>query len=75
MPEHLPRRLLVQANAAIQLIHGGTLSERVREFERQNIAQLLKVYGESTEGKRRVAEILGISIAGLYRRLQRPSQN
>ena len=75
LPEHLPRRVLAQANAALQFINGGTLSERVREFERQNILQLLKVYGESTEGKRRVAEILGISIAGLYRRLQRPSQN
>ena len=70
LPEHLPQRLRLQANPMLRFMTGGTLAQRVSEFERQNILELLKEHGESTEGKKKVAAILGISIAGLYRRLR-----
>ncbi len=69
LPEHLPRRILAQADIS-RFIVGGTLDQRVKEFERQNILQLLKIHGDNTDGKKKVAAILGISIASLYRRLQ-----
>jgi len=74
LPEHLPKRILNHANIALRLIDGGTLAERVHQFELQNITQLLKLHGNTTEGKKKVAAILGISIAGLYRKLQKNSQ-
>lgn len=70
MPEHLPKRLLKHADVSLQYFSQGTLAERVRQFERQNILQMLKVHGDNTAGKRKVAQILGISLASLYRRLE-----
>ena len=47
-----------------------TLRERVRNFERQEILAELALYGEDTEGKKKAAEKLGISVASLYNKLQ-----
>ncbi|MDN5346521.1 MAG: hypothetical protein PWP65_85 [Clostridia bacterium] len=41
-----------------------------KEVEVQAILEQLKIYGHSTEGKRRAAEALGISLATLYRKLK-----
>lgn len=45
---------------------GGTLKERVREFERQEIRRTLLLYDDNLEGKKQAAEALGISLSTLY---------
>lgn len=45
------------------------LDEMVRSFEASVILPLLKAYGDDTEGKRKAAGRLGISLATLYRKL------
>ncbi|MDO4622788.1 MAG: PAS domain S-box protein [Eubacteriales bacterium] len=49
---------------------GLTLKERTRLFERQEIEKLLKIYGNDLKGKKKTAEMLGISLSGLYAKLQ-----
>ncbi|OAT74064.1 sigma-54 interaction domain-containing protein [Parageobacillus thermoglucosidasius] len=44
---------------------------RVNEMEEQLIIQALQRFGTSTEGKRKAAEALGISLATLYRKLEK----
>lgn len=45
----------------------------LREMEQQRICQALARYGDTTEGKKRAAKELGISLATLYRRLNQSS--
>ena len=47
-----------------------TLKERVTRFERQEIETMLELYGHDVNGKRAVAEKLGISLSGLYEKLK-----
>lgn len=62
-----------------EIENGGSLdreyrvSVRFREEkeEEERILEALERYGRTTEGKKKVAEALGISMATLYRRLQR----
>lgn len=68
-PEHLPQRILLQAGRVISDTRDGTLAQKVKNYERQIISQLLNEYGDTTEGKKAVAAVLGISIASLYRKL------
>ncbi|KAF0995406.1 sigma-54-dependent Fis family transcriptional regulator [Geobacillus sp. TFV-3] len=44
---------------------------RVNEMEEQLIIQALQRFGTNTEGKRKAAEALGISLATLYRKLEK----
>lgn len=46
------------------------LDEMVQNFEASVILPLLRAYGSDTEGKRKVADHLGISLATLYRKLK-----
>ena len=69
LPEHLPRRVLDQTGQVISAARSGTLAQRVRDFERQIIGQMLGEFGDTTEGKKAAAAALGISIASLYRKL------
>lgn len=46
-----------------------TLQERVREFEKKEIEDMLFLYGYDTEGKKKVAKELRISLATLYNKL------
>ena len=46
-----------------------SLKERVRQFEQQQIAGLLAIYGDDTQGKQKVAEHLDISLATLYNKI------
>ncbi len=46
-----------------------TLKERVRDFEKKEIEEMLFVYGYDMEGKETVAKKLGISLATLYNKL------
>lgn len=47
-----------------------TLSDRVRQFERQEIQAAIALYGGGMEGKRKAAAALGISLATLYNKLK-----
>lgn len=49
---------------------GGTLKERVREFERQEIRRTLLLYDDNLEGKKQAAEALGISLSTLYSKVE-----
>lgn len=46
-----------------------TLQQRVREFEKKEIEEMLFIYGYDTNGKKAVAKELGISLATLYNKL------
>ena len=48
---------------------GGTLKERVREFERQEIRRTLLLYDDNLECKKQAAEALGISLSTLYSKM------
>lgn len=48
---------------------GSNLAERVSEFEKREIERAIRVYGNSTEGKRTAAKALGISLSSLYAKL------
>ena len=47
-----------------------TLAQRVREFEQQEILTAVAACGGGTEGKRKAAKELGISLATLYNKLK-----
>ena len=49
---------------------GGTLKERMREFERQEIRRTLLLYDDNLEGKKQAAEALGISLSTLYSKME-----
>ena len=49
---------------------GGTLKERVREFERQEIRRTLLLYDDNLEGKKQAAEALSISLSTLYSKME-----
>ena len=53
---------------------GGTLKERVREFERQEIRRTLLLYDDNLEGKKQAAEALGISLSTLYSKMESKSK-
>ncbi len=46
------------------------LSDRIKEFEKQEIIKALEIFGKDMEGKKRSAEALGISLASLYNKLK-----
>lgn len=50
------------------------LAQRVKEFERREINKALERCGTSTEGKRRAAAELGISLASLYNKINTDSK-
>ncbi len=55
-----------------QVSIGGSLSlrDRVAAFERELLASALAAVGQNVEGKRQVAESMGVSLPTLYRRLK-----
>ena len=46
-----------------------TLAEIVSTFEKHEINRIIRVYGNTTEGKRKAAKELGISLSSLYAKL------
>ena len=46
------------------------LSERVHEFERTEITNMLQRYGSTLDGKKQAAAALGISLASLYNKIK-----
>jgi len=47
----------------------ATLAELVNSFEKRAIKRAVKLYGNTTEGKRKAAKALGISLSSLYSKL------
>lgn len=47
------------------------LAEQVREFEQREIERVISKYGTSVEGKKNAAKELGISLATLYKKLDK----
>ena len=43
----------------------------LKEFEKENIINLIKIYGDNLEAKKIIAKSLGIGIATLYRKLKK----
>ncbi|MDR7857522.1 sigma 54-interacting transcriptional regulator [Tissierella sp.] len=52
-----------------EIDRSSSLSHRVKEFEKKEILKELGKYGDTTDGKKKVAEKLGISLATLYNKL------
>lgn len=60
----------LEQSRARRRLGGGTLKERVREFERQEIRRTLLLYDGNLEGKKQAAEALGISLSTLYSKME-----
>lgn len=65
---HLPTRL--QQSAQSGSIKVKRLEQAISETEKIEINKALKLYGSDTEGKRKAASALGISLASLYNKLK-----
>ncbi|MCR5182322.1 MAG: sigma 54-interacting transcriptional regulator [Clostridia bacterium] len=52
-----------------EVLSSETLAELVSSFEKRQIKRAIKLYGNTTEGKRKAAEALGISLSSLYAKL------
>lgn len=66
---HLPGRICgVKNEYAAEPVK--KLSEAVREAEKREVAKALTVFGEDTEGKKKAAKALGISLASLYNKIK-----
>jgi len=63
--EHLPNKILINKKSNIEI------NTNLDDVERQLIKEYLNTYGLSVEGKKRVAEKLGVSIATLYRKIKK----
>jgi transcriptional regulator with PAS, ATPase and Fis domain len=67
--ENLPKRIQ-EEGIRNNLIDIKTLDEVVKETELNEIKKALIKYGDTVEGKKKVAEALGISLASLYNKLK-----
>lgn len=68
--QHLPDRIREKADYHDKPHRKiESLEIYMSNHEKEIIKDLLKYYGETVEGKKRVCEVLGISIATLYRKL------
>lgn len=64
--EDIPQQIIKIKN---EEVYGLPLSDRVRNFEQEEINQALLIYGTDMEGKKKAAKALGISLASLYNKL------
>ncbi len=63
--DNLPENLGVESSESER-----SLPERVRAFEKSEILKMMEFYGSDLQGKKKVAEKLGISLASLYSKLK-----
>lgn len=68
-PEHLPK-IIQTEGIKKNIVKIKTLEEVVREAEIHEIKKLLLLFGDTVEGKKQTAEVLGISLATLYNKLK-----
>ncbi|GMO01272.1 sigma-54 interaction domain-containing protein [Parageobacillus thermoglucosidasius] len=71
MPEDQHRDTAEETHEPQTVSHLSKSLYKVNEVEEQLIIQALQRFGTSTEGKRKAAEALGISLATLYRKLEK----
>ncbi|AEH49790.1 sigma-54 interaction domain-containing protein [Parageobacillus thermoglucosidasius] len=71
MPEDQHRDMAEETHEPQTVSHLSKSLYKVNEVEEQLIIQALQRFGTSTEGKRKAAEALGISLATLYRKLEK----
>jgi transcriptional regulator with PAS, ATPase and Fis domain len=64
--EHLPDKLLLN-NENVNIKNEFNLDN----VERKTILKVLALYGDGTDNKKRASEVLGISLATLYRKLEK----
>lgn len=65
---HLPIR--VQSSVDNRFENSMKLATQVKSFERNEIMRMLEIHGKDIEGKRKVANLLGISLASLYNKIK-----
>ena len=65
----ITERMLPEAITQKNTDETGTLSQKVKRFEKNEIFRLLKKNGKDLAGKRKTADELGISLASLYNKL------
>jgi PAS domain S-box-containing protein len=68
---HLPVRIQSTCIKESDCNEGEKLSEVVKRAEIKEIKRLLSIYGEDIEGKKKTADILGISLATLYNKMKK----
>ena len=68
IPEHLPRR--IQDSAAKAVFKIKKLEQIIKETEQNEINKVLRIYGNTVEGKKKAAKLLGISLASLYNKIK-----
>ena len=64
LPPKLNKSILLDTNEEIK-----NLKERVKEFESEYLKKIVSIYGNTLEGKKKAAEVLGISLATLYNKI------
>lgn len=68
-PEFLPKKIQAEG-IKNNLVKLKPLEEVIKEAEINEIKKAILIYGDSVEGKKKVAEALGISLATLYNKLK-----
>ncbi len=69
----LPSQILDNRQEPPQPVREPVQECGLREMEENRIREALTKYGNTTEGKKKAAQVLGISLATLYRRLNKMS--
>jgi transcriptional regulator with PAS, ATPase and Fis domain len=70
MKSDLPKNILNYLSCE-KYENRGSLKERMDKYERELLVDMIKTYGSSAEAKVRIAEILDINLATLYRKLNK----
>ena len=60
---------LLQGQQVMQEENIIPLDQRIREFEKNEIMHTLDIYGRTTDGKKKAAKALGISLSSLYNKI------
>jgi len=68
--QSLPRKIVKKNNEVIEDKNNFNVRPLV-EIEIEMIKKAIRIYGETLEGKKQVAEKLGIDLSTLYRKLKR----
>lgn len=68
-PRHLPYKIQNRSGSE-DITPVRRLSDAVREAEAREISKALKLWGDNLAGKKKAAEALGISLAGLYNKMK-----
>lgn len=67
--EHLPKKILESNSKETRFSIGEDFN--LENIEKKAIIDALKSYEQNTEGKRKVADVLGISLSTLYRKVEK----